>query len=166
MTGALLSGGLAFVVALMLGSPSIRLLRVLKLGKAISGYLPKSHQLKSGTPTMGGLFIWASVLIVTVLTNLFDVENSRLLINRESMVLPILVIAAMLALGIWDDFGTFVNRPMTGLTWRLKFVSIGLVSGIVAYCMFFLLEAESVNIPWVGKYGLGYIYLGIAFITV
>ncbi|MEC7788586.1 MAG: phospho-N-acetylmuramoyl-pentapeptide-transferase [Chloroflexota bacterium] len=166
MTGALLSGGIAFLVALTLGSPSIRLLRALKFGKAISGYLPESHQLKSGTPTMGGLFIWATVLIVTVLTNLFDVENSRLLINRESMILPISVITGMLVLGVWDDFGTFVNRPMTGLTWRLKFASISLVAGIVAYCMFFLLEAESVNIPWIGKYGLGYGYLAIAFVTV
>ena len=32
--------------------------------------------------------------------------------------------------------------------------------------MFFLLEAESVFIPWLGKYSMGYFYMAIAFLTV
>ncbi|MDG1839497.1 MAG: phospho-N-acetylmuramoyl-pentapeptide-transferase, partial [Dehalococcoidia bacterium] len=76
MTGVLLSGGVAFVVALILGGPSLHFLKRYKFGKAISQDLPDRHASKAGTPTMGGLFIWLTVVLVTIFTNLFEFEDS------------------------------------------------------------------------------------------
>ena len=51
----LLTFGVAFVVALVLYPPFIRLLRRLNQGQVIQTELPESHQRKAGTPTGGGI---------------------------------------------------------------------------------------------------------------
>src|SRR5689334_3365751 len=59
----------AFAVA-MLATPAVtRLLTYLKLGKQIrdeasAPIMARLHAGKSGTPTMGGILIWGSVLLV------------------------------------------------------------------------------------------------------
>ena len=166
MTGVLLSGGAAFVVALILGGPSIHFLNRYKFGKAISQDLPDRHASKAGTPTMGGLFIWLTVVLVTIFTNLFEFEDSFFSFERQSMMLPLVVVSITLAVGIWDDLGTLINKPDSGLSWRFKFLFLSTISAGVAVCMFFLLEAESVFVPWLGKYSMGYFYIAIAFLTV
>src|SRR5690349_14338551 len=70
VTRALVSGVVALIIAIVLGGPVVRALEARKLGKAISEYLPSSHQIKAGVPTMGGLIIFLTVLLVTVPFNL------------------------------------------------------------------------------------------------
>ena len=54
-----LTFGAAFVIALVLYPPLIRLLRRLKAGQVIQTELPVSHQKKAGTPTGGGILFAA-----------------------------------------------------------------------------------------------------------
>lgn len=159
MIDALLSGAGAFVLALISGHYAVRWLRARKLGKAISELGPSSHRTKAGTPTMGGIFIFSTVAIVTATTNVLD---------RESMLLPLGVVVTMMTLGVLDDFGTLSDRTVFkhGLSWRLKFGVQMLVAAVVAYVLYFHLEARSINIPWAGQYDLGPVYLLIAFGTV
>jgi phospho-N-acetylmuramoyl-pentapeptide-transferase len=166
MTGVLLSGGVAFVVALILGGPSVQFLKRYKFGKAISEDLPDRHASKAGTPTMGGLFIWLTVVLVTIFTNLFEFEDSFFSFERQSMILPLSVVSITLAVGIWDDLGTLINKPDSSLSWRFKFIFLTAISAGVSACMFYVFEAESVFIPWLGKYSIGYFYLAIAFLTI
>ena len=56
-TFALTLGGIAFLLTVIWGGPLIILLRRWKIGKQIRIELPESHQVKMGTPTMGGLMI-------------------------------------------------------------------------------------------------------------
>src|SRR5690606_32993375 len=163
---ALLSGGVAFLLALALGKPTVDWLRTKKLGKAISEDQPSSHLVKAGTPTMGGVFIWATVAVVTLLTNVFEWRDGELVFERRSMLLPVMVVVAMTVVGFWDDLGSLVGGPYRGLSWRLKFVLIALLSGVVASTMFWVLDAQSINIPWAGQYELGYVYLIVAFAVV
>ena len=58
-----------------------------------------------------------------------------------------------------------VGGAYRGLSWRLKSLLTSILGGIVAGTMYWLLDAQSINIPWLGQYELGYVYLGIAFIT-
>lgn len=166
MTHALLTGGGAFLLALLLGGPTVRMLSARKMGKAISEWEPSSHGVKSGTPTMGGLFIWGTVAIVTTFTNLFEVHDGGLVFERRSILLPLLVIVSMALLGFWDDLGSLVGGAYKGLSWRLKLTLVAVLSCVVAGTMYWGLDAQSINIPWAGQYELGYVYLGFAFLTV
>jgi phospho-N-acetylmuramoyl-pentapeptide-transferase len=158
VTYSMLVGGLAFVVALLIGRPVVAWLRAQKFGKAISEDAPSTHAVKAGTPTMGGLIIFATVALVTIPTNLF---------NRLSILLPLTVLLVTLAIGLWDDSGTLIGRlGRVGLTWRLKFLLTALLSAGVAAVMYFWLDADSVNVPWAGQIGIGPIYLIVAFLTV
>ena len=157
MTHALLSGGAAFLLALIAGRPVVRWLTRQKLGKAISIEGPSSHLTKSGTPTMGGLLIFGAVAVVTVFSNLFD---------RLSILLPLGVVAITMAIGAYDDLGTLVGGTRPKLSWRLKFVLLLALSVGVACMLYFGLDARSVNIPWAGKHDIGYAYIPFAVIVV
>src|SRR5690606_5956877 len=75
-------------------------------------------------------------------------------------------VIVMMGVGFWDDLGSLVGGAYRGLSWRIKFVFISLLSVVVAGTMFWGLEAQSINIPWAGQHELGYVYLAIAFVTV
>lgn len=165
MIEALLSGTGAFLLALLIGHPTVAWLRAKKVGKSISIDQPSTHMVKAGTPTMGGIFIWMSVAITTLATNLFELQDGSLVLERRSMLLPLLAVNAMLAVGAVDDLGSLVGAR-GGLSWRLKFVLIAILAAAVAATMYWGLDAQSVNIPWAGRHELGYVYLGVAFLVV
>jgi phospho-N-acetylmuramoyl-pentapeptide-transferase len=155
---SLLVGGLAFVVALTAGVPVVRFLRAQKVGKQISEFGPSTHLIKAGTPTMGGVLIWGTVAVVTIATNLVD---------RRSMLLPLLVLVVTLTVGVVDDLGTLTRRATYGgLSWRVKFGVIAVLGVAASAILFYVLDARSVNIPWVGQRDIGYAYLLVAFVTI
>ena len=166
MIHALLVGGAAFVLSLLLGRPTVAWLRRKKIGKLISEDAPSTHSVKAGTPTMGGLFIWATVAVMTLLTNLLVVTESGVRIEHLSMLLPLAVVVTTALIGLWDDFGTLVGGGRRGLTWRLKFGLIAILATVVAGTLYWGLNAQSVNIPWVGQVPLGPFYLLVAFAIV
>ena len=57
---------MGFLIAVLLSPIFIPFLRRLKYGQSIREEGPKSHQKKSGTPTMGGVLILLSVIITTI----------------------------------------------------------------------------------------------------
>src|SRR5688500_17867781 len=126
MTHALLAGGAAFLLALIVGRQVVAWLCKLKLGKAISIEGPSSHASKSGTPTMGGLLIFGAVAVVIVFSNLFD---------RLSILLPLVVVGVTMGIGAYDDLGTLVGGNRRGLSWRVKFVFLMALSIWVAYVL-------------------------------
>ena len=68
----------ALIFALWVGPKVIALLRKYQIGEEIRIEGPKSHQLKQGTPTMGGLIILIGVVIATLLWA--DLSNIYLLL--------------------------------------------------------------------------------------
>ena len=57
--------GEAIALTVMLGVIAIPLARKYKAQQSIREEGPKSHRLKAGTPTMGGLFVCLSVVLVS-----------------------------------------------------------------------------------------------------
>ena len=57
----------ALLLSLWLGPWFIRMLRRLSIGQNIRDVGPERHQVKAGTPTMGGLLILFSVIVPTLL---------------------------------------------------------------------------------------------------
>lgn len=161
MTYALLVGTAAFLVAILAGGPLIKYLRLHGIGKAISPEGPASHSIKAGTPTMGGLLIFGTVFVVTVPTNL---------LSRASIALPLLTIVAAGIIGFIDDRLTLEGRGKmeahaTGW-WLIKLALLfGIATG-AAIVLYWLLDVHSINIPWLGKYNIGLLYLPVAVIAI
>ena len=167
MIYALFVGGSAFLIALVIGAFIVPALHRRKIGKVISDEGPTTHHVKQGTPTMGGLLIYGTVAIVTVLTNIWEFENGGLVFERRSILLPLVVVLYAMAIGFWDDLGTLTSiAGRRALSWRLKFGLIGALSVAVALVLYYGLEVRSANVPWAGQYDLGPVYIAIAIITV
>src|SRR4026209_2436564 len=57
----------ALVISFILGPWLIERMRQIKLGQFIREEGPRSHQMKAGTPTMGGILINVAILVPTLL---------------------------------------------------------------------------------------------------
>jgi phospho-N-acetylmuramoyl-pentapeptide-transferase len=112
------------------------------VGKAISNDGPATHAVKAGTPTMGGILIFGSVLLVTLLFNL---------VHGLSILLPFTVIAVSGGLGFIDDLGSLHGRRQSGVTWRMKLGLLSLLSLASGFVLYRWLRIDAVHIPWVGR---------------
>jgi len=151
---------LAFAISLAAGEPLVRFLRRRGLGKEISGDGPASHQVKAGTPTMGGVLIFATVLPLTLAANIID---------RRSILLPLGTIVVAGLLGLADDLTTIVGRsPLPGgqlgigIQRRLKIVLLALLGLSAALILYFPLEIHDVHVPWAGHFEMGPVYIPLA----
>ena len=85
---------MAFVITVILGYPSIPLLRRLKAGQSIREDGPQSHLKKAGTPTMGGLFMVAALVVTTLIVEGFS----------KDMLVLIIATVGFAGIGFIDDF--------------------------------------------------------------
>jgi phospho-N-acetylmuramoyl-pentapeptide-transferase len=155
MALSLTVGVVAFLVSILIGVPLVPYLRRKRVGKAI-GDQPASHAVKAGTPTMGGLMIFGAAILVTIPTNL---------VGHWSILLPLGMIAVTGLMGFWDDLQTLQGRKGKGLSWRFKLsllALLGLLAGVTLYAM----EIHSANVPWLGRYDLGYVYVLLAAVII
>jgi len=130
----------AMLLSLLLGPAFVRALRRLSVGQNIRELGPKAHQVKAGTPTMGGLLILFSCVIPTLLW------------ARLDNIYVWLVLAMTLgfgAVGFIDDYRKVRRGKNLGLTARAKLlgqVIVAVIGGVV------LLVAGSHPIsrfPWI-----------------
>jgi phospho-N-acetylmuramoyl-pentapeptide-transferase len=114
----------ALLLSWFLGPWFIRTLRSLSVGQNIRDVGPEAHQVKAGTPTMGGLLILFAVLVPTLLwANLTNVY----------VWLVVAVTAAFGAIGFADDFIKVRRHHNQGLTAAAKFwlqVAAGAAMGV------------------------------------
>jgi phospho-N-acetylmuramoyl-pentapeptide-transferase len=157
---ALLLAAAAFILTLLIGRWWIRWLKAHNIGKSIRVEGPQSHQIKTGTPTMGGVMIIIAVVILTVIFNLY---------NRWSMLLPLAALISYGILGAFDDFLslTKVKSKTFGLTERFKMVWLVLIALIASLALYLpkpygLANGGDVVVPFFGVVDIGYWYIPIA----
>jgi phospho-N-acetylmuramoyl-pentapeptide-transferase len=110
LTIGLLLGGLpAFVVTALLGSPLIAALRRAAARQTAYEDAPRTHQAKTGTPTMGGLLFAVAPLVALLVVP-----------GRQTLALAVLVYACM-AIGAVDDLASIRQRKNRGLRALPKF---------------------------------------------
>lgn len=95
-------GIVTFLVAVNWGGPLIRRLKLWKIGKQIRIEEPSAHQLKTGTPTMGGLLIVIPVLVVTLISSIPQIWGVTLIGKSTLLLLGCMVAFALL--GAVDDW--------------------------------------------------------------
>lgn len=159
---ALALSGLGFILAVIWGSPLLRILKHYKLGKMIRVEGPDSHVTKMGTPTMGGVMIIVPVAVVSVLLNAVSLLGLNVL--GRSILLPLIVMIAFAILGAIDDWeGIRGPRRGLGMRARTKF----LLQIILAVVAAFILKnyADVPQMYWPGSnavFDLGIWYIPLA----
>ncbi len=164
-------GAMAFVISMFLAPPFIRLLHKYKLGKqmrehATSGAKAKIftmlHQKKTGTPTMGGILIWGTVLAVVLLSRAFSyfgwIDNS--LLDRNQTYLPLFALVITGLLGLVDDWYNIKGIGKTkGLSVKPKFILMTIFAIAGAYWFHYRLGWSEIHIPRVGDFDIGWWYM-------
>lgn len=153
MIYALSLGSMTLVATAIAGYPAVQVLRRLRLGKEISEWGPETHQAKSGTPTMGGLFVLLGIAVFTLAANFF---------GRYSIGLPLAVMGSLAVLGFVDDLGSLKGREQWALNKRVKFVAFLGVGVAAAIGLYEFLELSAINIPYEGRHDIGVVYVPIA----
>ena len=109
---AVLAALTALLISFILGPRMIRKLTAYKIGQTIREDGPKTHEVKTGTPTMGGALILASTIATTLLWT--DLSNR--------WVWLVLIVTALFGLVGWiDDYRKVVLKSPHGLTAIQKF---------------------------------------------
>ena len=110
------------VLTVILGFFAIPLLKKLKARQSIREEGPKSHRIKSGTPTMGGLFMLLSAVLVVIFNKMIDTSVLWLLFLTLGHGL----------LGFLDDFIKAEKKRNLGLTAKQKM--LGQIILAVLFC--------------------------------
>ncbi|HPW99306.1 MAG TPA: phospho-N-acetylmuramoyl-pentapeptide-transferase [Sedimentibacter sp.] len=145
----------SFLIALFLGPVVIPVLKRLKVGQSIREDGPKSHLVKSGTPTMGGIIIILAILISILTSGFFKAEIWAV----------IFFILGFGLIGFIDDYIKVVMRQNEGLKPMQKIIGQLIFSVLLAlYGSKYSAMGTTLMIPFVNIHiDLGVLY--IPFIT-
>jgi len=168
MSVALFLGGLSFLLAVVWGSPLIRLLKAKRIGKQIRLEGPQTHQVKAGTPTMGGLMIIIPVVLITAALNIADVVGLNTI--GQQILVPVGAMLAFGLLGAYDDWVNVRGRRARGegMSGRMKFmVQLIIALTIAAFLHFGPPQLRSVALPGIAeKIDIGLVWIPIAMIII
>ena len=117
------AAALAAVLVLAAGPFVIPELHKLKFGQSIREEGPKSHQAKSGTPTMGGIMIIAAITLATLAAAPLT----------AGVWLALFVMLGHFALGFLDDYIKVVKKRNLGLKARQKLLGQIVIAGVVIF---------------------------------
>lgn len=158
---------LSFIMTIIWGGPLLRVLRHFKIGKLIRVEEPGKNQVKTGTPTMGGIMIILPVLLVTILLNSAELVGFDF--SGKSVFVPMLTLVVFALLGAYDDWeGIHGKRKGDGISARAKFaVQWALALGI-GWILKYVLDAPGLYLPGVNtpvQFGVWFVPIA-AFIIV
>jgi phospho-N-acetylmuramoyl-pentapeptide-transferase len=121
------------------------------------------------TPRVGGLLIWVSVLLTTLIfyvTSVLapgEITEKMNFLSRSQTVIPFFALLLGSVVGLWDDLiqiygsGRFARDDKAWRKW--KAFMIALISLLIGSWFFYKLGMTSVHIPFAGD-----LYLGILII--
>jgi len=162
-TRILILGGIAFLAALFFTPFLDRFLHKHQIGKQIRNspntpIFTKFHQKKEGTPTMGGIIIWGTVLglalLFFILSHFFDGFFQYFnFVDRAQTYLPITALLFAALIGLIDDLlGTFRIGPNGGgLRLSHKLIIYTVIAFIGAWWFYFKLQWTTLYVPFVGN---------------
>lgn len=122
------------------------------------------HRSKHGTPTMGGILIWVSIVLTVFVSRALSyfgiVEHS--LLQRGQVYLPLFVLVALGLLGALDDWlnikGVGAKRGMNALP---KFLFLLFISLLGALWFYYKLGIDQIHVPYYGDISLGLWYIPV-----
>ncbi|HEX7586645.1 MAG TPA: phospho-N-acetylmuramoyl-pentapeptide-transferase [Patescibacteria group bacterium] len=177
------TGFLAFIIAFAVTPILTHFLYKFKIGirikkNSVDGekltYVSALHKDKSGTPTMGGILIWLSVLILIFSSHyLFGYVAKWLdmsliarldFLSRSQTWLPLFVLISAGLLGLLDDWmsvrGIGKNKG-GGMRFALRFWWLLIIAAVGAWWFYYKLGWDFIHIPAVGDFGIGLWYIPV-----
>ncbi|MDI6717747.1 MAG: phospho-N-acetylmuramoyl-pentapeptide-transferase [Patescibacteria group bacterium] len=148
--------------------------------KTVDGYdtpiFQKFHSEKEvKTPRMGGILIWGTVLIVSlialILSKIFPspLGTNLNFLSRSQVWLPLFTLIAASLLGLVDDLmvirekGKYIGGGMR-FKWRLFIITI--IALVGAWWFYFKLGWSSIYIPFYGNFEIDGLYIILFVLTV
>ena len=150
---------LSLVLCLLFGVPYIDFLKKKTIGQYVLDLAPEAHAKKQGTPTTGGVFIIAAIVIASVITMLMAQQSG------EATCIILITLIFMSLAGLQDDYLKIKGKENKGLSPRgklLRQILIALIPTVYAmhhYGTILTLGSKSFDI------GLFYPVLSVFIIT-
>lgn len=168
----LLLTALAFGVAFAWMPLLLRLLLRFRAGKAIrpdaeTPVFAKLHAKKSGTPTMGGILVWGTVLFLAVALSAVSqsapgtfLEHLNFL-SRSETLLPLGALVASAVVGFVDDYFNIrgIGAHGGGLRARHRLAVYTAIAVVGAWWFSSKLDWDLLHVPFVGDFNVGLWYI-------
>lgn len=122
------------IMSLMITPLFIKFQRNKKIGKRIRIDGPKTHSVKSGTPTMGGLVFVFSSLVSYAIVSLIQYYRYGDYSIEGVFAVSILLLCSFI--GFIDDYIAIKKQKSLGLRWWVKIVLLSVV------CIYFILFSK------------------------
>jgi phospho-N-acetylmuramoyl-pentapeptide-transferase len=169
----LLLSTLAFIFTLGWTPLLTHFLYKYKIGKQIrsGGDTPifsKLHAHKSGTPTMGGLLIWVTLLIFIAFFYYLDLFTSNFVLeklnffSRKETLLPLGALVATALVGLVDDWLDVRGKGVWGgggLNMKHRLLIYTLIALVGAWWFYFKLDWTVLHVPFLGNFEIGWWYI-------
>lgn len=161
----------SFILALIWTPALIHFLEKYRLGKQIrqegAPIFNKLHQKKKGTPTMGGILIWGTVLLVAlVFWGLSRIGQGTVLanlnfLNRKQTLLPLGALIASALVGLADDLLDVFKKGHNGggLKVRHRLLIYAAIAAFGAWWFYYKLQWDLIHIPFIGDFNIGWRYI-------
>lgn len=139
-----------------------------KLGKQIrnSGSTPIFSQLhahKAGTPTMGGVLIWGTLLLFIALFyylgKAFPFLAGLNFFSRPETLLPLGVLVLSALVGLVDDWLDICGKGKGGLRMKHRLLIYTLIASLGAWWFYFKLDWTTLHVPFLGNFEIGAWYI-------
>lgn len=124
------------------------------------------HQKKAGTPTMGGILVWGTLLFLIILFYyLGRFFNGWWLqmdfLSRKETLLPLGALVASAFVGLIDDLFDIwrTGKGSGGLRMRHRFIIYGIIAAVGACWFYFKLDWTTLYIPFTGYIDIGWYYI-------
>lgn len=119
------------------------ILTKLKYGQSVRSLGPKSHYIKSGTPTMGGLVILFCVLIFyTLLIIEFKTAYHIDLLKSLFIIVPVILYGLI---GFIDDYLIIVKKKNDGIKPIIKFIFQLIIAASIYFIYLDFYQTNSLN---------------------
>ena len=143
---------IAFVVTVILGFIIIPILRKFKVGQIERDDGPQSHLKKQGTPTMGGIIMIVTMILLVIGVYAFlSIKGNNDIANK---LVPMLILTLGFGvIGFIDDFKKLVLKNTEGLKPSYKMLGLLIISVIyVVYLIYGLHLGTETYIPFLKQY--------------
>lgn len=152
----------ALLICLLFCPGFIRRLKARQIGQSVRDDGPKSHFQKSGTPTMGGILILASVTISILLWG--DLSNHYVWVT-------LLVMLSFGAIGYVDDYRKVIQKNSRGLPAKWKYLWQSIFALFFAGFLYFTVSSPGETqlvIPFMKNVlpNLGLLYIVLAYFVI
>ena len=136
---------LSFLFTIIILPIFIRFIKLKNASQPIYEYAPKTHQIKEGTPTMGGIVFILCTIISTLLTVKLD---------NFYVLLGIILITIFCLIGAKDDLSKILNNSNDqGLKPSIKFILQTITSLIIVTILYYYNHSTLLYAPFY-KYAL------------